>query len=188
MIGEGDVRRVLYRGRVENRRVVSREMFRPGAGPELTPMQRRIAEVRNLVPRMNLRLCVESGANLAVIPPDSIDAPLDAYVLTPQTRTEVFPFGGHNRGTFSAAGALLSQRAFTNSCLSMSRPPDTAGHRVAGMGVSHLLDPIPTEIHVFMAIWAGLPVFVTTMNPQRMWEVTGERITLVDPSLIEHES
>jgi hypothetical protein len=28
--------------------------------------------------------------------------------------------------------------------------------------VTHLLDPIPTEIHVFTALAAGLPVFVGT--------------------------
>jgi len=185
MIGDGNVRTVLYRARVESRRVVSRETFRPGRGPELTPLQRRIADVRDLVPQMNLRLCVERGANLAVIPPDSLDAPLDAYVLTPQVQTGVYPFGGHNRGTFSAAGALLSQRYFTNTCLTMGGQGEGApppGSTPAGFGVTHLLDPSPTEIHVFLAIWSGMPIFVSTGEPMRIWEVTGDRITLIDPS------
>lgn len=175
MLGEEEVRRALYRGRVENRRVVSRETFPPGSGPELTPMQRRIADAFNLVTQMDARICADTRPNIAVIPPDSLEAPMDVYVLTPQIRAGTYPLGGHNRATFSAAGTLLSQRAFTNSCLDMTR-----NDRAAAMGVSHLLDPIPTEIHVFMSIWIGLPIFVGTGQPQRVWEVTGERIDLVE--------
>ncbi len=177
---DGETRRALYRGRVENRRVISREIFRPGAGPELTPMQRRIAAARTLLSQIDLRVCAPGTPNLAVIPPDSLDAPMDVYVLTPQTQTGIYPFGGHSRATFSAAGSLLSRRAFTNSCLNMSDRPE-GGNQVASIAVTHLLDPIPTEIHVFMSIWMNLPVFVGTGEPRRVWEVTGDRILLVDP-------
>jgi hypothetical protein len=179
-MGQGEVLRVLYRGRVENRRVVSRETFGPGAGPELTPMQRRIADGYRLITQTNMRICADRP-NLAVIPPDSLDAPMDVYVLTPQTQAGIFPFGGHSRATFSAAGALLSQRAFTNSCLNMGGPPTPGDHTVA-VAVTHLLDPIPTEIHVFMAIWMETPVMVSTGEPLRIWGVTGDRIELIEPA------
>jgi len=183
MAGQNNVRRALYRGRVENRRVVSRETFRPGAGPELTPMQRRLADAFSLVSQMDVRVCGQGRPNLAVIPPESLDAPMDVYVLTPQTQEGLFPFGGHSRGTFSAAGVLLSQRTFTNSCVNLSNRPDRgapAGETFAGIGITHLLDPIPTEIHVFMTIWMEVPVFVSTGEPERMWNVTADRIELVD--------
>ena len=176
---ESEVRRALYRGRVENRRVVSRETFRPGAGPELTPMQRRIAGAYGLIRQMNGRMCANVSPNLAVIPPDSLEAPMDVYVLTPQTQAGIFPFGGHNRATFSAAGALLSQRAFTNSCINMSNAPER-GNSIVGVAITHLLDPIPTEIHVFMSIWMAVPVAVSTGEPLRIWQVTGDRIELMD--------
>jgi hypothetical protein len=179
--GENQPRRALYRGRVENRRVVSREVFSPGAGPELTPMQRRLADAYTLVGRMSARVCGQASPNLAVIPPDSLDAPMDIYVLTPQTQSRIFPFGGHNRATFSAAGELLSQRVFTNSCISMGTEMED-GNRVVGVAITHLLDPIPTEIHVFMSIWMEMPVAVSTGEPLRIWQVTGDRIELLDPS------
>lgn len=177
--GDGNVRRAIYRGQVENRRVVSREIFRAGAGPELTPMQRRIADAYGLVGQMNARVCGQSRPNLAVIPPDSVEAPMDIYVLTPQTRSGIFPFGGHNRATFSAAGALLSQRAFTNSCIAMSDRTDD-GNRVVGVAITHLVDPLPTEIHVFLSIWMEMPVAVAAGEPMRVWQVTGDRIELLD--------
>lgn len=176
--GEGDARAAVYRGRVENRRVVSREVFAEGARPPLTPPQRRLADARDAVRRMDLRACVRSAFNAAVIPPAAPDAPIDVYALTPQIRTGEFPFGGHFRATLSAEGEILAQRAFTNSCLTMSdRLPAGAEGEAVGLSVTHLLDPIPTEIHVFLSIWMGLPLYVGAGD--RVWEVTGERIAFV---------
>lgn len=174
--GQGDTRAALYRARVENNRIVSRELFAEGARPPLTALQRRLADARAVLARMDLRACARS-VNLAVIPPGAPDAPLDFYALTPQTRTGVYPFGGHHRVTVSSSGEVLSQRAFTNSCLEMSGQPEGEG-RPVGLGITHLLDPIPTEIHVFLAIWIGLPVYVSAGD--RVWEVTGSAIRFVD--------
>jgi hypothetical protein len=176
--GEGDARAVLYRGRVENNRIVSRELFAEGARPALTPLQRRLADARDAVPRMQLRRCASSPFNAAVIPPETPDGAIDVYALTPQTRAGSFPFGGHFRATLSPAGAIAAERAFTNSCLDMP-VPGPGQRRPAGLGISHLLDPLPTEIHVFLAIWTGLPLFVGTNQPERVWIVDGNRIRLV---------
>jgi hypothetical protein len=175
--GDGDARAALYRARVDNNRIVSSQIFAEGARPQLTPVQRRIADVRATLDRIELRTCARSGLNIAVIPPDSPDAPMDFYVLTPQTRAGSYPAGGHNRVTLSASGEVLSHRAFTNSCLELTEPQGQQG-RAAALAVTHLLEPIPTEIHVFLAIWIGLPVYVAA--GERLWEVTGRTIRLVD--------
>ena len=104
--------------------------------------------------------------------------------LAPDTGTggELYAVIGHSRATFSAAGALISQRRFTNSCLNVSNqpPPDLpAGESLASLVVTHLLDPIPTEIHVFMSIWTELPITVSTAEPHRAWQVTGDRIEVL---------
>ncbi|MBX3561040.1 MAG: hypothetical protein KF780_04415 [Sphingomonas sp.] len=179
-IGEGEARVALYHGRVENRRVVSAEVFPAGARPPLTVIQHRLADARGAVGRMELRACASSGLNLAIIPPDVSDDPLDIYVLTPQAQSGVYPFGGHSRATVSANGEIVSQRAFTNSCINVSDGTDGEGGRPVALLITHLLDPVPTEIHVFLSIWIGLPIYVSTAEPQRVWEVTAEHIRLVD--------
>jgi hypothetical protein len=176
-VGVGAARSALYRGRVANNRVVSGEVFPNGSRPPLTPVQRRIADARELVPRLNRQPCTAASFNVAVIPPETPDANLDVYALTPQVENDVFPFGGHFRATVSPAGEIVAQRAFTNSCLNMpTRGSDR--NRTAALMLTHLLDPIPTEIHVFVSIWARLPVFVATANPRRVWEVDGGRIQM----------
>jgi hypothetical protein len=175
-VGEGDTRAALYRGRVENNRVVSGEVFAEGHRPPLSPIQRRIADARDVAARLDRQPCTQAHFNITVVPPDSADAPIDVYALTAQIQ-DVYPFGGHFRMTISPSGQIVAQRAFTNSCLNMPRQ-DGRGSPAA-LVVSHLLDPIPTEIHVFMSLSIGLPVYVVTANPQRVWSVEGHQIQLV---------
>lgn len=177
-VGEGDARAALYRGRVENGRVVSREVFAAGNRPALTPIQRRIADARDAAMHLERQPCTESRFNVTVIPPETPDAPIDVYALTARTQADVYPFGGHFRMTVSPSGQIAAQRAFTNSCLNMPRPQNGRG-RPAALFITHLLDPIPTEIHVFMSLTIGLPVYVGTANPQRVWGVEGPHIRLV---------
>ncbi|HTU11767.1 MAG TPA: hypothetical protein VMG08_12820 [Allosphingosinicella sp.] len=178
--GEGDTRAALYRARVENRRVVSREVFAANARPPLTPLQRRLADARGAIARFGERPCTNSPFNAAIIPPDTPDGPIDVYALTAQTEAASFPFGGHFRATLAADGTLSGKRGFMRSCFMAPRPPPGRnGAQPVGMVISHLLDPIPTEIHVFMSIWMGFPVFVATTD-RRVWSVEGGRISLVD--------
>ena len=170
----------FYRGRVVDGRVVDRDVFPAGARPALTPAQRRLAAVRAMAPLMDRRSCNEGALNTAVIPPESPDGPIDLYLLTPQVRTGEFSFGGHSRFTIAADGSVVSSRDFARSCLVFGGERSPRPERTEAMMVTHLLDPIPTEIHVFTSLSARLPVFVGTAD-QRVWAVEGDRIRLIQP-------
>lgn len=166
----------LYRGSVRRGRVTDRQLFAESARPPLTPPQRRLVAARNAAAAIGRRPCAGQSFNTAVIPPDGLDGPVDVYLLTPQVRRGEFPFGGHFRATVATDGTITASRAFTNSCLAMSAPPGAAA-----MFVTHLLDPVPTEIHVFTALSAGLPVAVGTDRGSRTWLVTGQSIRPIEP-------
>lgn len=166
-----------YRGRVASGGVISREVFAVGERPPLTAAQSRMVLAVEVAGRESRASCSTSPFNPIVIPPATPEGPIDVYFLTPQTDDGI-PFGGHHRVTVTEDGRIASERAFTNGCLTMA-PPDS---EVAGIGVSHLLDPIPTEIHVFSSMAIERPVFVATDEGVRVWEVTGQQIRLVDDS------
>jgi len=46
--------------------------------------------------------------------------------------------------------------------------------------ITHLLDPIPTEAHVFWSIWAHKPLYVATPPNGTIWVVEGSKIRLVE--------
>ncbi len=171
--GPADAPVAFYRGRVENRRVASRDVFAASERRALTPLQRRLVAAREMAGRLGYAPCGRTPFNTLVVPPDTPDGPIDLYLLTPQPSAGTFPLGGHFRATIEANGTVAANRGFTRSCLMMPRPDGAAG-----LFVSHLLDPVPTEIHVFTSFTAGVPVFVGIGG--RVFEVNQERISISD--------
>lgn len=124
--------------------------------------------------------CVDAAMNTVVLPPlDEGNVPV--YFLTPQTVAGIYPAGGHYRLIMSPDGTMLSSRAFMNSCF----PIDTNTQSESDDGpeafaVTHLLDPHPTEIHVFLSLWMQTPLYVITNGNDAVWAVEGNRIRLLD--------
>lgn len=167
-----------YRGRVENRLVVSRQVYPANARPSLTPIQRRMAAVSELSRTIDRRPCGTTPFNTAIIPPETPNSTIDLYLLTPQVSEGEFPFGGHYRYTIDASGNIQSSRAFTNSCISLGSRGARPDERLEALFITHSLDPIPTEIHVFNSLSAHIAVGVRTANPDRVWWVAGDRIEI----------
>jgi hypothetical protein len=111
--------------------------------------------------------------NTAALPPAAAGGPVSVYLLSPQVSTGELPLGGHHRVDVAEDGRALSERSYTKACLTVPRP----GAGAVGMVVSHLLDPTPTEIHVFTSLSAKLPVFVATAA--RSWAVDGASVTVL---------
>lgn len=172
--GDREAPVAFYRARVENGRVVSSQVYPANARPPLTPVQRRMSTVRALAGSLGFSPC-QASFNTVVIPPDAPDAPIDLYLLTPQLSRDEWPAGGHFRVTFDADGRVAGSRAFTNSCINLGGP-----QRAAALVITHLLDPLPTEIHVFTALGSGLPLLVATVETRRTWEVDRRGIGLVE--------
>lgn len=129
--------------------------------------------------------CAAKPFNTVVLPPSSANAPVSVYFLTPQTTNDAIPFGGHYEVDVDAAGRSSAVRRFTNSCLAMPTHPNLPkGAKPDSLVVSHLLDPTPTEIHVFSSLAMHLAVLVATPGPPpRLWTVQGTQIQ--DPVLLK---
>jgi hypothetical protein len=178
--GDGDPA-ALYRATVNGGRVVSREIFLGDDKPALNPVQARMAAARAATEGLDQAACTSQPFNVMVVPPESAAAPIDVYRTSVPDRPGAFPLGGHFRTTVAADGSVGETRAFTNSCVQVELPAAAQGGPVRPVGVTHLLDPHPTEIHVFLSRLIGRPLLVATGEPQRVWLVTGERIAEVRP-------
>jgi hypothetical protein len=88
-----------------------------------------------------------------------------------QTENGSFPFGGHYEIDIAADGHVAAERGFTRSCITMPKPEGSEGKRPAGLVLSHLMDPQPTEIHVFMQFGIGMPLYVMIADPKALWKV-----------------
>lgn len=104
-----------------------------------------------------LVMCSKARPNIIVVPDGSDPALTHVYVLTPQTSNGHFPAGGHHRIDVSG-GKVVATRDFTKHCVDLEVPG--GDKKPVGLIVTHLLDPVPTEIHVFTVFATRLPLFV----------------------------
>jgi CBS domain-containing protein len=170
-----------YRARIGSRGVQDPQVFAGAARPELTPGQSRLARALEWV-RSNMQGfpgCIRQPFNVAIVPPATADGPIDVYVMTPQVDDKSVPLGGHYRVTLNSAGQEVSRRSFARTCLMVPlriEGPATVG----GLMVSHLLDPVPTEVHVFSSMAVNIPIFVIIPEPRSLWQVSGTQIELME--------
>jgi hypothetical protein len=118
--------------------------------------------------------CADRSPNSVVLPPERPGGPHLVYILTPQVENLAYPLGGHFRIEIGADGRAGASRGFTKSCITMKAEPDM---KATSLFITHLLDPVPTEIHVFTSLTAGMPVGVGTTANDMLWWVTGSGIT-----------
>jgi len=124
-------------------------------------------------------LCARQYNPVVIYPDPAPDGLIHVYLLAATTEAGVVVAGGHFRYDFSPDGKLLeSQRAFTKSCFNIEAPDPKKGKPVAFM-LTHLLDPTPTEIHVFLSRLHGQAIYV--MTDAGNWSVEGGEIRFLEP-------
>jgi hypothetical protein len=170
----------VYRGTVSGGgALTAHEVFAGGERPALDAAQRRLAAAREAVTAVERTPCGGAPSfNVFVIPPESADAPIDVYTLSPQTQRSRFPLGGHFLSRVAADGTVSEVAGFAPRCMDVEAPPAAAGAQPAPVRVLHP-GTLPTELHALLSLWMNRPLLVATGNPVRIWGVTQGRIGLV---------
>jgi hypothetical protein len=169
-------------------KLVSSRVLGPSDDRTLSPPRKALIEAvraaREKLVDEHARHCANAPPNVVVLPPSAPGASTLVYFLTPQTKTDAVPVGGHYRVEVGPDGKAREMRPFTRSCIDMpalggKAPGVPAGGNSVGGVVTHLLDPVPTEIHVFASLAARLPLYVGTTSNRRMWAVEDGHIRLI---------
>jgi hypothetical protein len=124
--------------------------------------------------------CANAMPNLATLPPEMPGGPIIVYMMTPQTDLKSFPLGGHFSVEVSRDGSVGKVRHFTKSCIDMPLSQLPIGATPAAFVITHLLDPTPTEIHVFTSLASGIPIWVLTSPQGRVWAVEGSTVRTLE--------
>lgn len=163
--------RALYRVTVAADGTVSQTQELPAPLP-LTAFERGALAARNAAVQASFRRCAERY-NTVVFPAEAgSDAKWTVYLLPATTDKRHVPVGGTHRLEIDG-DKVVRQREFTRSCIALERAP-----QAVALVISHLLDPTPTEAHVFWALWANKPLVVTT-GPNRNWVVQDGKVGLI---------
>jgi hypothetical protein len=149
----------------------------------LTALERRMILAKDAAlsafKAANVGLCSKGTPNLAALPPATPTGPVIVYLMTPRIDMNLVPLGGHFSVEIGADGKAGAVRRFMNTCFDMPLVNKPQGGLLA---ITHLLDPTPTEIHVFSSLTAKVPMVVMTSPDGPMWLVDGNQIqTLPTP-------
>ena len=180
--------RVVYSADIVRGAVTHAAVYPATAAPVLTePALQMARALRAAWNEMNRQTdwqpCAPARFNTIVLPPEA-NGTVPVYFLTPQTETNSFPFGGHYEIDIASDGKTANKRAFTRGCLTMAKQPPGKGSAPAALFVTHLMDPHPTEIHLFEQHYLGVPVFVGT-GPKSLWKVESGTIEDVSATMAQ---
>ena len=163
-----DAYEAVWSGIYDGKKVRSKTKYEPGQRM-LTNAEVRLVKAREVPSGAEIERCSSQPFNTVIMPTGKDDGSLFVYFLVPQVETGVVPFGGHYRFEVKD-GAVVHDRKFTNSCISLSnRGPD--GSKPVATAISHSLDNTPTEIHVFSMYALGIPVAVMMTETKKTWMI-----------------
>lgn len=171
---DGDGFRGVYSGVWTGSQAIRRKLLtreESVLSSEQVDLIRAVNRVRQEAEAGNLQRCGSKPFNAVALPPEKSGDPVQVYFLTPQTTFASLPLGGHYRFAIKD-GTIVEQRGFTKSCLEL--PLDGGAKdkgKPAGLMMTHLLDPVPTEIHIFSVLAGRVPLYVATIENNALWVV-----------------
>lgn len=171
---KGDPAEALYRVKVDSDgRLVGKAVVLATPEP-LSDFEAGAAKARSIATALEFQPCAEKY-NSVVLPSEGGISTWVVYLLPSTTEKHVVPIGGAYRVEVDNGSGEAKIRPFTRTCIQLQNEP-----KALGLIVTHLLDPVPTEVHVFWSIWAKKPIVVSTPPHGTVWLVDGASIKLVE--------
>lgn len=176
---EDETPRAYFRADMAGSKVVESHAFSGDEDRTLSAVETRmaLAEQTAAAEGRNKGRCTAGSFNTVVLPPVAPEAPAPVYLLSSMVTTGEYPAGGHYEIDVGSDGKVVSQRDFTKACLNLNPQAGAkAGTTPAAVMVTHMLDPTPTEIHVYLSLWMGQPMFVLTPPDGQAWAVQSGQV------------
>lgn len=159
----------VYSARYDGRTVSERTIHSP-ENAMLTEEQISRIHAQQIPDASKLMRCGKAPFNTVTFPTGKQDGSYYVYFLVPQETLDSLPLGGHFRFEVRD-GQVVGERGFTKGCYTAKLASGSDGERLEAVAISHLLDPIPTEIHAFSVYAAGVPIIVIVIEPESVWQI-----------------
>lgn len=168
----------LYWARFKDGKLAESRKLGDADAAMLTPQRRRmiaaVATARAALIEAKAQMCVDKPFNTVTLPPATPDGPIAVYFLTPQVEHGTLPFGGHYLFEVDVTGKAGPMRRFTKGCIALPTTDENVSKdgKTAALFITHLLDPVPTEIHFFSAMAVRKPIYVGI--DKKVWMIAPE--------------
>lgn len=170
---EGDVYSAVYRVLYRDNALVAHDRV----SQALTPFETKLYRAREAAARQSFARCGDhyNTVVLGRATPSESGSDIDVYLMPAMQRAGIFPLGGYYRfGVNSGSMSVVESQAFTNSCLDAQTP---SGRQIPALLVSQAIGDAPTEVHAFVSLASGLPVYV--ISHSGVWAIEGAHARFV---------
>ena len=178
---DGTVPYAIFESLWQGGRIASNRTIAEGH-PPLSALAQTMVRPRQIAIARPFERCNSGAPNPVVLPPEHPGDPVPVYILTPMIHTGTYPAGRHREIDVDARGKIVFEREFTKTCIALSSGPLPPGSTAVSAFVTHLLDPRPTALHVYLSLWMHQPLYVAAASG--IFEVNGTTIRTVDKSAL----
>jgi hypothetical protein len=140
----------------------------------LTPFEAGAAAAREVLSTASFDTCSKTYNTVVLPAADKQAGHWRGYLLPGTTVRGLVPIGGAHRFNIEGS-AITARRSFTKSCLNLQDSANTKA-----LYVTHLLDPTPTELHVFISLQTRKPLMMRTMSNGTAWLIAGGKISVME--------
>jgi hypothetical protein len=143
--------------------------------PALSPFELAATLALQTAGTAEFALCGEHYNTVTLPVPDATNR-WAVYFIPGTTDYAKVPIGGAHRIEVDVASRkVVSQRAFSQSCLLLEHQPEAVA-----IIATHLLDPVPTELHVFWNLWTRKSLVILTPPYGTSWGLEHGKISLLE--------
>lgn len=175
-VGEVDGKlKGLYQVETESAKVFSETYLYHAEGFELSGSQLAMYKARQTALRSEFRACSDSYNTAVIKFNDEVNDYNIVYLLPGTVKHGEIMAGGNYRITLDESGEeILESAALSKSCIILQKPEG-----VAALTLSHIVEPTPNAVHVFLSLLHQVPIYVLTTENEITWKVDGDTISIV---------
>lgn len=168
--------KALYQVEAKLGKVLTETYKEFSTGIELSKSQLGMFKARQTALSSEFMKCSSSYNTAVVRFNDEVNSYNIVYILAASVKSGEVMAGGNHRVTLNDNGdEILENFPLSKSCIVMQKTDD-----VAALTLSHILEPTPNAVHVFLSLFHRIPIYVLTTENDIIWRVEGNKISIAD--------
>jgi len=169
----------LHQVKSKFNKVLEESYVNPENGFDLTENQKSLFVARQTALKSEFMRCSERYNTVAfkfeMVDEDVIQNHTIVYLLAATTEANKIMAGGNYKFTLNESGdKILESKALSKSCIILQK-----AEGVVGLTLSHIVEPTPNAVHVYLSLMHDVPLYVMTTENKMLWKVDGNTISIV---------
>ena len=168
--------KALYQVEAKSGNVLTETYKEFPSGIELSKSQLGMFKARQTALSSEFMTCSNSYNTAVVRFDDEVNSYNIVYILAASVKAGEVMAGGNHRVTLNNNGdEIVENFPLSKSCITLQKTDD-----VAALTLSHIVEPTPNAVHVFLSLLHRIPIYVLTTENKIIWKVEGNKISIAD--------